>query len=139
MMELYTIKKNGVFFPAYDSDYEQAQKIKDGECTKFSTKRVRNPQHHKKFFALLKLIVENHDRINTVDQALIEMKLRCGWYDLHVTLKGASLYVPRSISFDNMGQDKFNELYNQAVTETCNYFLQGVTSEQVEREILNFM
>jgi hypothetical protein len=138
-MELYTIKKNGGFFPAYDSDYIEAQKVKDGEYVRFSTKRARNPQHHKKFFALLQLIVENNEKIKNVDQALTEMKLRCGWYDIHVTLKGVPMYIPRSISFDNMGQDKFNELYNQAVTETCNYFLKGVTSEQIDREILNFM
>ena len=138
-MELYTIKKNGAFYPAYDSDFEESQKIKDGEYVKFSTKRARNPQHHKKFFALLKLIVENNESLQSIDQALTEMKLRCGWYDIHVTLKGNPIYIPRSISFDNMDQDKFNEFYSQAVDQTCNYFLHGITSEEIEREILNFM
>ena len=138
-MEIYTIKKDGAFIPAYDSDRLEAQKTKEGKCIKFSAKEVRNPQHHKKFFALLGMIVENNDKIISINQALIEMKLRCGWYHIHVTLKGEPLYIPDSISFDNMGQRKFNEFYDLAVKQTCEYFLKGVTSEQIEREIINFM
>lgn len=88
-----------------------------GQTVLLNGRRPRNAGHHRKLFALLKLMVDNtEDFANTTD-ALLGLKAVLGygqWKKLH---KDASreIFIPDSIAFENMGQDEFQRFYDSAV------------------------
>ena len=61
MKEIYLVKSfDGKFTPAQDSDYEMAKNIKAGDTYKFKFSKPRNIKFHRKFFALINLVFQNH-------------------------------------------------------------------------------
>lgn len=66
--------------PIHDEDYEWLAKQKNGKQFKADFKATRNPDHHRKAFALFKLVADNHQQFESVDDVLLEMKLRSGHY-----------------------------------------------------------
>lgn len=88
----------------------------------------RNLKFHKKFFALLKVIVDYMDeetrlRHNIFDsrELLQRLKIDLGLYSLHImgpnsTLpEGTCVYVPDSISFGKMDETKFAAFYKAVI------------------------
>ena len=143
MKSLLVKREDGLFSPAYPQDYENLKKIASGSLVTIDDKDVRNIMHHRKFFALLNLVVHHlpenlSERLLNVDFLLHELKIRLGHYDLYVTPKGNQQYKPRSISFQSMGQSKFEEFYSQAIDVILKHYLKGWDAEQIEKEILNF-
>lgn len=120
MTRLYLVKTEGGDLIGHSSDdAAYLSRLKPGECIESDTRKARNPGHHKKFFALFNKAFETQNKFpqtNAGKRALmIELKLKAGWYDEHVTHDGRLVYVPRSISWASMGQEKFDELYRDAM------------------------
>lgn len=123
MTRLYLTKNqagNLVGFDAADAAY--IAKIEPGEYIECDTIKARNPGHHKKFFALLQRAFVNQSRYNRIADLLIELKLRCSWYDEHVTRDGKLVYVPKSISWARLDQEGFDKFYSEAVIELAGMF-----------------
>lgn len=115
-MQLYFRKALGGFLEPWDEEaLEAMKKVKAGTVLRVEVKRPRNPLHHRKFMALVQLIQESSDRYNSVEDVLVAIKLRTGWYREHVTANGELVYVPKSIAFDAMDQTKFEQFYSQAI------------------------
>ena len=51
-------------------------------------RKARNPDHHRKGFALITLIFDSQEKYLTMEDLLIELKLMCGWYVEHVRSSG---------------------------------------------------
>jgi hypothetical protein len=55
-VKLWLVKDfEGKFVPYNEPDYEKAKRIPEGEDNLFEVKRVRNPGHHRKYFAMINL------------------------------------------------------------------------------------
>ena len=136
-------RKDGLFSPAYQQDFDACSKVEAGEIVSVKLNDVRNVMHHRKFFALLNL-VHHHmnegliERLPTVNHLLHELKIRLGHYDLYVSPKGNPMYMPKSISFESMGQAKFDEFYSGAMDVILKHYLTGWDEGKIEDEILNF-
>ena len=65
--------------------------------------------------ALVRLVFENQERYNSIEDLLVEFKLKVGHYKEHITTDGKIVYVPKSISFSQMDEYEFNEFYNKAL------------------------
>jgi hypothetical protein len=127
---------NGSVVPADMRSGQYVKRWKTGDVRACNIKRARNYKHHKKFFALVNLTLENQERYKTIQDLLVEIKLKCGWYDEHITTKGKIIYVPRSIAFENMEQDEFNEFYESAL-DVCAGLL-GTERGIIENEMEDF-
>lgn len=153
--EIYMIKRgDNSFAPAFDSDYEKIKRFKVGDPALFKIVKPRNYEFHKKFFALLQMTLENTPRLlhviskvtgevvevpYTMEALLIEVKLKTGHYEIHVTTKGKPIYVPQSISFAAMDETSFEEFYKNAVQVVIQYFLIGMSDEEIDENVANFM
>jgi hypothetical protein len=62
--------------------------------------------------------------------------MKAGYYKTIETNKGVT-YLPKSISFASMDEVEFEEVYNNVHRVVCEFI--GVTSEEVEQELINFM
>ena len=134
-MKITLIKTlNNTFKIAFDSDYETAKKIKVNEPYEFEFKNSRNPKHHKKYFALLNLVVNNTEKFKDVNHLRMILAIECGYYDELINpLTGEVTIVPKSISFSSMGQDEFSELYSKSIDYCCKVL--GVEKSEIIEEI----
>ena len=108
--------------------------MKPGAFMRFEWSSPRNGAHHRKFFALLQLIIENSETFNTTEKALVAVKLAAGHFDLMAhPLTGEIVQIPKSISFEGMGQEDFDTFYTGAVDAVLQSILPQLDREKAEK------
>ena len=116
-MELTLLKKdNTTFVLPYEQDRELSRKLKVGGYFKAKlVKAHRNILHHKKFYALIKTVLDNKPEYKNNEDVLVGiLKIECGvcWV---VKKKGKVYEFPKSISFEKMDQNEFQDFYDKAL------------------------
>jgi hypothetical protein len=89
---------------------------------KCDIRRARNPDHHRKGFALIKLIFDSQEKYRTIEDLLVELKLQTGWYREHIRANGEIIYVPKSISFADMDQLEFEAFYETLIDVAIQHY-----------------
>jgi len=132
MTDIFLTKiQGGQLIAASPQDYALMKSWRVGEVVKAKMSKPRNGGHHRKAFALINYIFENQDKYKTVEDLLVEIKLKAGWYKEHLTTKGQIIYVPKSISFSAMDQAEFNIFYNKIIDIALQHFCEEMTAEQL--------
>lgn len=162
------------FAPVNDVAMEFHSKTKPDTNIIMTGKRPRNEKHHRKFFKLCQIIVENTDRYRTSDEVCTMFKIATGHVEAklkkpdrqsrlwaseiekmadkkdstqHAMLQdiaaflreGQTVYVPKSISFESMAQDKFEEFYDSCIRLTCKYIIPALDEGILKKEIEEFV
>ena len=121
-MKITLVKQlNGTFKTAYNTDYENAKKIKVGEPYEFEYKLPRNYKFHKKFFALLELVFNNQEAYTNKEDLREDLTINAGYYRLTENMQGQTVKRAKSISFASMDEAEFSELYNAIVNVVINW------------------
>lgn len=132
-------QSDGTLVPAFEDGHDWLAKQKAGKHFKANLKSSRNPGHHRKAFALLKLVLDNQDRYETIEDLLVEFKLKSGHYAEHITTKGALIYVPKSIAFDEMGQEEFEAMYEKWIDIAVAHFsYPGADYDRLRQQVAEF-
>lgn len=113
---------NGSLKPAYDSDYENVKKIKVGEPYEFEFRKPRNYKFHKKFFALINMVFDNQERYTSADHLRKDLLIDAGYYDTRYNLHGVEIQEAKSISFANVDEIEFNEIYSRVIDSIVRNF-----------------
>jgi len=124
-MEFSLIKTlNGSFKLAYDTDYEKAKSIPLNEPFEVKYTKKRNAKFHRKFFALINLCYQNQSLFNNLEHLRKELIICSGHYELIFDLDtGTQKKEALSISFSNMDETEFNNLYSDVLNVICDKFL----------------
>lgn len=143
-MKIYLKVLSSGLVPMYDSDFDEKKKLKIGTMVVADIKQPRNYEHHKKFFALLRMVVDNmpeelQERYPNTDTLLTEIKYQLGHFQTHITLSGRETYIPKSISFDSMTQDEFNDFYNGAIDVVLRWFLPRNNKEELLEAVNDYL
>ena len=141
MKKIELVKRSdGSFIPGHNSDHEACKRVAPGDSIEGRIGSVRNLRFHKKFFALIKYV--HHHMIEdlaakypTTDALRYELTRIAGYWEPHVTYDGTTIYKPKSLAFDSMGEDEFKEVYRDVLDVALKYFV----SEVDEQELLEFM
>ena len=120
-MRVNLVKLNGALYPSLDTDAEQLAKIKQGQVVCYEIKRPRNGGFHRKYFALLGIVVDNCDY--NLEQLLHIIKLKLGHFEQIINTNGKVIYIPKSISFAKMDQDQFEEFYSKTINVILKDFI----------------
>jgi len=140
-MEVYIIKKNNVFIPAYESDKEVANKINDGAILHCKIYKGHSVQQHKAVFALARTVLMNMPEHSKWGQAyknsrekatynfVKAMELELGFFEVMMKFDGTAYVVPSSLKYDMMDRETFNLLF-QAYLDKCAELL-GCDAEQL--------
>ena len=135
MPELWLIKDyNNIFKPSHDEDLEISKKIKRETPVKAKVWKERNYKFHKKYFALLKIAFENQSIYSTMKEFRNELKFKTGCYTIHKTTKNVKLFIPDSISFENMDEIEFEKHYQKAIDAILEHFLPDIEKDVKESE-----
>jgi hypothetical protein len=136
-MKINLIKTLEGLKPADSEATEMLKGIKLNTVVSCEVKRQRNYEHHKKFFSLLKLVIDNHEKYDNTDDLLFEIKLRLG-HCSRIIINDTVCYKPKSISFKSMDQDTFNKFYSKTIDIILKYFLTGTSQDEIENAVLGY-
>jgi len=130
---LHLRKENGKLIPVDNESLELIKKL-PLDVLSCNIKRTRNYNFHKKFFAMLKIGLENTKLVNMNAESYREyILIKSGhWYTN--TMPNYIQFRAKSISFENLSQDKFDELYPIARGHVANDL--AITSEKLEEQIM---
>src|SRR5512147_754375 len=143
-MIMYVQNTEAGLLPLYDSDDFEKRKLKIGTDYKVEIKKARNYQFHKKYFALIKLawltMPEKFDSQYPHPENLRKaLQIEAGYFETSYTLDGTQLIESKSIAFDELDEYGFQELYNKVLDVILKWILPNNTSEEIERELINFL
>ena len=135
-MELYCRNTLTGLVPLYPSDQDEKRKLKLGQDYKVEITNPRNLGFHKKFMALINVGCENSKLNMPFDTYRRFMTIKAGYFKAYQTAKGM-YYEAMSISFASMEQDEFEEVYSRVLDKIIDDI--GATSEEIEKQLVNFM
>jgi len=137
MAELTLTRTLNGLAPADDYARETLRHWKVGTTLRAQVTKMRNAQHHRKFFALLNLVWAACDHYPTVDALLTDLKFRLGHTDDVLLIStGELVRVPRSISFGAMDQIEFEAFYERALRELCE-MAGGIEADSLRATVLD--
>ena len=93
---------------------DDADKIPFGEVVA-DIKKNRNPGNHKRFFAFVKQAFDMQEFYEEREVFRKVLQLKAGFFDLVISEKGKSVYLPKSISWDELDEIEFRELFGRVV------------------------
>ena len=120
----------------YPSDFDEKRKLKLGEDYEADIKVPRNLGFHKKFMALINIGCENSKLNMPFDTYRKYMTIKSGFFNAYQTPKGL-YYEAMSLSFSSMDDDQFADVYSKVLDKIIDDI--GVTSEEIEKQLINFM
>lgn len=143
-MKLLLLNTSSGLKPLYDEDYEEKQKLKIGKTYQASINQVRNYEFHKKYFAFLRCAWEyltpaQRDFLKSRESFRKTVQIAAGYSEpvFNITKKEWQENAI-SISFDNMDELEFKELYENVRAVVFNVFLKHVSLSDFEKELINF-
>ena len=131
-MKILLYNDYGHLKPLYDADFESKNKLKLGSTYQATIKLARNVDFHRKYFKLISIAWElmgekTHDFFKNSDGFRKSIEITAGWYTPIYNINlNEWVQAPKSISFDSMDQEEFNELYERVkdviwdLLEQCN-------------------
>lgn len=144
-MKIYCKVTQQGLLPLYGSDYDEHKRLKEGDEVLVEIKRARNVKFHKKYFALLRLTLDNlSDQV--IEQYCLYapedlnklVKYFLGYADL-IKVGELQYLQERSIAFDKMSESEFETFYKRASQLIAHTFLGGVTDEEIQGNIHRFL
>lgn len=140
MSDLNLVKVQGVLIPADDGTREKVEKMPRGSVLRGEFKRARNPQFHRKYFALLNVgyqIWEPGEEMTkwgqvqkNFDQYRQQVQVLAGFGEPVFNLDGTFRMRSKSISFSNMTEDDFAVLFSNVI----DVILSNVGAERYTRD-----
>lgn len=119
MTEIAMYRQNGTLLPVDMAQADLLMGLPAGEVLKVTAVAPRNPrsvQHHRWFFALLKILADNLDFLNgDVELAKEYVKLGAGHFVYVPGKDGSRVPLTKSISFSAMDQGEFFTFASKAV------------------------
>jgi hypothetical protein len=139
MAETLFLRRGGLnaLMPADSMSEEIMRSLPRSVTLKATLTQGRNVAHHRKFFALLKLVLDNQEYFQNIDELLYAIKLKLG-YTIPIKLKDTTGYMPKSISFAKMDQREFTEFYERALDFIQAEVIPGIDREELAAEMEGF-
>lgn len=118
---------------AWSKFRRKLETMKPGKWLRIEASSPRNGKHHRKMFALLQLVAENSETYNTVEKALVAVKLIVGHFEPAVHPQtGELIQVPKSIAYESMDQDAFEAFYSAALDGVLQHILPTMDRETAD-------
>ena len=133
----YVRKVLNALAPADANSESIISELPAGVVLKVTIVQPRNVKFHRKFFALLKIILDNQSHFKSLDELLYAVKLKLG-YAIPVKIRGMTGYMPRSISFTSMDESEFSEFYNRTLDFLVTEVIPGLDKSDLEKELEGF-
>lgn len=132
MKVMFTKMAGGVLVPASDIEADKLTRFKTGQVYEVDIKLKRNAKFHGKVFAFFNYCFNYWDNPNEYqdEQAGFDVfrnELTClaGYSNKFYTISGSVRLEAKSISFANMSQEEFEQLYSALIQAAMNTIFKG--------------
>jgi hypothetical protein len=122
-------------FPVSSDGEEVVAALGKNDLVWIEVSKPRNVGHHRKFFAMLKIIREATGLWETEDLQLLHLKFSLGHVEYVNLPDGTTVARAKSISFAKMDQTQFEEFYDRALARLCE-LAGGIEEDQVREAVL---
>lgn len=136
MTTVHLVRTPGGLKAADDAAVEVLRRLGQGEVVRVELRKVRNPQFHRKFFALLQLVRDSTDAWATTEALLADLKVEMGHCDEFRLRGGQTVMIPRSISFGSMDDMEFTSFYERALVTLAD-MAGGIESDALRDAVLD--
>jgi hypothetical protein len=144
-MELLLQNTTHGLLPMYDSDYDEKKKLKIGETYRAKIRLARNLDFHRKYFALINCAWEYQSEKrqahfkNSTELFRKSVQIAAGHCEPVYSIKRKEwIEESKSISFENMDEAEFADLYSKVKDVLFDIFLTHITQDEFERNLINF-
>lgn len=143
-MELLLLNTAQGLKPMYDEDYDEKKKLQLGKVYRARISVPRNVAHHRKYFSMINcawdLLTEKARTAMGSKEAFRKtVQIAAGHCErVYSIARKEFIEVPKSISFDSMGQDEFEELYRSVRDIIIGQCFKHITIEQFEQTLMNY-
>lgn len=143
-MRLFLLNTAQGLRPIYDEDYDERKKLKIGQVYRADVVVPRNTAFHRKYFSLINcswdlLTERQREFFGNKESFRKTVQTAAGYCDKVFNLKLREwVDVPKSISYDKMRGDEFEDLYNGVRHVLIDTFLRHITLEQFEETLINY-
>lgn len=141
-MKIHLRKVSGGLYPVSEQDKEYVDKLKLGDIIHFDVKKLRNPDFHRKYFALLNFLYDHFEPVTgekNFSQFREDATILAGYYEQHVRLNGDTRTVAKSISFGAMSAEDFEKLYSNTINVGLKYIVKNYAREDLDNVLNNLM
>ena len=135
-MKLYLQRTLRGLMPIDDLDKTKIGKIPFDTPLEFDVKVPRNIKFHRKFFAMLNLAFENQEEFKNFQIFREAVIIGAGFFEKVQRLHGEEIIVAKSISFAQMDNEQFEQLYTACIDTIIDYF--NFTKKDFESELAMF-
>jgi len=124
--------------PFRESDYEAMKSLPADQPLRVKVTRMRNVDFFRKWWALVNLAFDyweppdNFVGEKNLDRFRKDIIILAGYHDAVVRLDGSTRIEARSISFANMNEDEFTDLYNKTIDVIIKYALTQYTGDELK-------
>lgn len=133
-MKALFAKVGGVLRSTDQEAEDLLARLPEGKQVMLTYHVPRSPKQHRLFWALMRICADNVDWITDKDHAAREIKLETHLYEAHVSSTGTLIYVPMSIAWESLDQDKFNRFFERALRVICEKWIPGMDPNDLRRE-----
>lgn len=130
--------------PLYDDDFEEKKKLRIGQTYKAKVTVPRNILFHRKYWSMITcawdlLTEKQREFFGNKESFRKTLQVAAGHCErvFHLRLR-EWVEVPKSIAFDKMNGDEFEELYRGVREVLLTVFLKHLTIEQFEETMINY-
>jgi len=130
---------------ASDADYEQKRKLKLGKIYQFETKLLRNYEFLQKYHKLITVAFEyQNEKVqehfhNSIESFRKTVQVAAGHCDTYYSISRKEwVEESKSISFEKMEEEEFQDLYNKVKDVLFLYFLKNISEEEFIKNLINF-
>lgn len=129
---------------AYDEDREAIKKLKHDEIYEVDIKLQRNPAFHRKYFALFRVAWEyqnedTQEHFGSMDAWRKTVEVAAGHCERVWSIEYNSwLEAPRSVAFDKLSEEEFQDLYERVKHVLFTIFLTDVNQDDFFEALKDF-
>lgn len=135
-MQLHLKKTLAGFALADEMSVENAKRFKVGEVYKAEVVKPRSRKTLGRWWVLCQMILDNTEDFRSKEQISDYLKIRAGHSTSIVSKStGEIFHVANSISFDEMEEAQFQELWQKVCDVVVQDILPGITQNEIEYEI----
>lgn len=135
MAEMFFMKgPGGVLVPHEEDDIKKVHTWKIGDLIRVKATKVRNPQFHRKFFKMISVVWENQEAFTEKEIFRKKVLMLAGFCDI-VLIDGQAYLETKSISFANMGETEFREVYDRVLDILVSEYCHGSTPEEIRERV----
>ena len=125
--------------PGYDlplyapMDAEDAKALGGQAEIIFDFKKKRSAANHKRYFKFIGIAFDMQDSYDSKEIFRKVIQLEAGHFDTAVTEGGKSVYLARSIKWDELDEVEFKKLFNEVVNAFIKVYAHKLSDHQINQ------